>query len=122
MKSEEIAKRLTEFRKSQHITVRVLSEQIGMEEGTLGIPLLGKRNIAYSTLEKIIETYPQLSIEWVLFGRGEMLLTEEQVNFAAFKVENDELKMQVKEQQEQIKKLEAQVEVLMRTIHGKMEG
>ena len=27
---------------------------------------------------------------------------EEQVNFAAFKVENDELKMQVKEQQEQI--------------------
>jgi tetrahydromethanopterin S-methyltransferase subunit B len=51
-----------------------------------------------------------------------MLLTEEQVNFAAFKVENDELKMQVKEQQEQIKKLEAQVEVLMKTIHGKMEG
>ena len=51
-----------------------------------------------------------------------MLLTEEHVNFAAFNVENDELKMQVKEQQEQIKKLEALVEVLMRTIHGKMEG
>ena len=120
MKPEEIAKRLTEFRKSQHITVKELSKKIQMEDGTLGAQLLGKRNVPFSTVEKIIENYPLLSIEWVLFGRGEMFLTEDQQNFAAFKMENEQLKLALQEKNEQIKLLEAQIDVLIRTIQGKI--
>lgn len=93
-----------------------------MEEGTLGAQLLGKRNISLSTIEKIVLAYPALSIEWVMFGKGEMFLTEDQQNFVANKSEIESLKIALAEKEEKIKILEAQIEVLIRTIQGKTEG
>lgn len=102
--------------------MKTLCEKIHMEEGTLGAQLLGKRNISLSTIEKIVLAYPALSIEWVMFGKGEMFLTEDQQNFVANKSEIESLKIALAEKEEKIKILEAQIEVLIRTIQGKTEG
>ena len=121
MKAEEIAKRLTDFRKSQHITIKELSKKLNMELATLSAQLSGKRGVAVSTINGIIELYPQLSLEWVMLGRGNMFVSEEKHEHLTTHAEVAELKNLVAQKDEEIKCLNAQVEVLMRTLQGKKD-
>lgn len=121
MKAEEIAKRLTDFRKSQHITIKELSKKLNMELATLSAQLSGKRGVAVSTINGIIELYPQLSLEWVMLGRGNMFVSEEKHEHLTTHAEVAELKNLVAQKDEEIKCLNAQVEVLMRTLQGKID-
>lgn len=122
MKAEEIAKRLTDFRKSQHITIKELSKKLNMELATLSAQLSGKRGVAVSTINGIIELYPQLSLEWVMLGRGNMFVSEEKLEHLTTHAEVAELKNLVAQKDEEIKCLNAQVEVLMRTLQGKKDN
>lgn len=122
MKAEEIAKRLTDFRKSQHITIKELSKKLNMELATLSAQLSGKRGVAVSTINGIIELYPQLSLEWVMLGRGNMFVSEEKHEHLTTHAEVAELKNLVAQKDEEIKCLNAQVEVLMRTLQGKKDN
>ena len=119
MKPEDIAKRLTDFRKSRHITLAELSKKLNMETATLGAQLAGKRGVSVTTIHNIINLYPELNLEWVMLGRGNMLVSDEIQEHLSTKAEVAELKNQVEVQQEKIKCLEAQVEVLVRTLQGK---
>ena len=119
MKAEEIAKRLTDFRKSQHITIKELSKKLNMELATLSAQLSGKRGVAVSTINGIIELYPQLSLEWVMLGRGNMFVSEEKHEHLTTHAEVAELKNFVAQKDEEIKCLNAQVKVLMRTLQRK---
>lgn len=121
MKAEEIAKRLTDFRKSQHITIKELSTKLNMELATLSAQLSGKRGVAVSTINGIIELYPQLSLEWVMLGRGNMFVSEEKHEHLTTHAEVAELKNLVAQKDEEIKCLNAQVEVLIRTLQGKKD-
>ena len=121
MKAEEIAKRLTDFRKSQHITIKELSKKLNMELATLSAQLSGKRGVAVSTINGIIELYPQLSLEWVMLGRGNMFVSEEKHEHLTTHAEVAELKNLVAQKDEEIKCLNSQVEVLMRTLQGKID-
>jgi transcriptional regulator with XRE-family HTH domain len=121
MKAEEIAKRLTDFRKSQHITIKELSKKLNMELATLSAQLSGKRGVAVSTINGIIELYPQLSLEWVMLGRGNMFVSEEKHEHLTTHAEVAKLKNLVAQKDEEIKCLNAQVEVLMRTLQGKID-
>ena len=121
MKAEEIAKRLTDFRKSQHITITEWSKKLDMEHATLSAQLTGKRGVAVSTINGIIKLHPELSLEWVMLGRGNMLVSEEYREHLTSKNEVAALTKKIEEQQEQIKCLEAQVEVLVRTLQGKKD-
>ena len=121
MKAEEIAKRLTDFRKSQHITIKELSKKLNMELATLSAQLSGKRGVAVLTINGIIELYPQLSLEWVMLGRGNMFVSEEKHEHLTTHAEVAELKNLVAQKDEEIKCLNAQVEVLMRTLQGKKD-
>jgi transcriptional regulator with XRE-family HTH domain len=121
MKAEEIAKRLTDFRKSQHITIKELSKKLNMELATLSAQLSGKRGVAVSTINGIIELYPQLSLDWVMLGRGNMFVSKEKHEHLTTHAEVAELKNLVTQKDEEIKCLNAQVEVLMRTLQGKKD-
>ena len=122
MKAEEIAKRLTDFRKSQHITTKELSTKLNMELATLSAQLSGKRGVAVSTINGIIELYPELNLEWVMLGRGNMFVSEEKHEHLTTHAEVAELKNLVAQKEEEIKCLNAQVEVLMRTLQGKIDN
>ena len=121
MKAEEIAKRLTDFRKSQHITIKELSTKLNMELATLSAQLSGKRGVAVSTINGIIELYPQLSLEWVMLGRGNMYVSEEKQEHLSTYAQVVELTNKLAQKEEEIKCLNAQVEVLMRTLQGKKD-
>ncbi|MES2773409.1 MAG: helix-turn-helix transcriptional regulator [Bacteroidota bacterium] len=62
--------RLKEFLKNQGISGRTFSEKIGASENYFN----NSKTLGSEYLEKIHEVYPVLNMDWVITGRGEMLV------------------------------------------------
>lgn len=68
-KSEEIKERLESFRKKQGLTVTEFEDK-----GRLGLAYWKRtKGMSVDKLFAVLDAFPELSLEWVLFGRGEML-------------------------------------------------
>ena len=116
MKTKDISKRLTEFRKSQHITLRELSEKLQMEQQTLCSQLNGSRGVTIQTIKGIGRLFPMLNITWVMTGEGAMLLSDEVQEHLATRGEVEQLKKELQERDIKILCLEAQVEALTKAL------
>ena len=116
MKTKDISKRLTEFRKSQHITLRELSEKLQMEQQTLCSQLNGSRGVTIQTIKGIGRLFPMLNITWVMTGGGAMLLSDEVQEHLATRGEVEQLKKELQERDIKILCLEAQVEALTKAL------
>lgn len=55
------------------ITVSAFERSVGMSNGSFGKSLKSGGSIGVDKVESILEKYPDLSAEWLLRGRGEML-------------------------------------------------
>ena len=69
--------RLKAYLKYKNISVSETERQIGVGVGTLSKAFKGGKTIGSDKVEKILQTYPDLSAEWLMRGNGEMLLREE---------------------------------------------
>lgn len=72
---ETIKERLNLFVEKQGLTGRAFSASIGKSVSYLGMM---KDNISTDILTKIHEVYPQVNISWLLFGEGDMFVTDSQ--------------------------------------------
>lgn len=66
-------KRLKEFIDNQRITIFALEQKIGCSEGTLRRAIKNNTDIQSKWISNICDNYPNLSIEWLLTGKGVML-------------------------------------------------
>lgn len=66
-------KRLKKFLDSEDISVRQFESMIGSSDGKIAKFMATNSSLKSDTLNKIMEVFPQLSIEWLLTGEGEML-------------------------------------------------
>ena len=119
MKTEDISKRLTEFRKSQHITVKELSENLQMENQTLCAQLNGARGVTIQTIKGIARLFPMLNVTWVMTGQGDMLLSDDVQEHLSTKGDVERLSRELSERDIKILCLEAQVEALTKALQGK---
>ena len=62
--------RLQEFIFLKRITVQAFEAKVGLSNGAVG--KMGE-NTRRSTLNKIVSAFPELNINWLLTGEGEML-------------------------------------------------
>lgn len=67
-----IAQRVREFLTINSISVNSLAKQINVAQATLNPQLRGDRTLAANIVVKILETFPDISAEWLLRGEGEM--------------------------------------------------
>lgn len=65
--------RLRKFLDSKGISVRQFEQMIGSSDGKIAKFMATNSSLKSDTLSKIMEVFPQLSIEWLLTGEGEML-------------------------------------------------
>lgn len=66
-----IRERLTDFALSQGFrTLSGFERDCGFQKNTLTKDFAG---ISSTTMERIVEHYPQLSLDWLILGRGPML-------------------------------------------------
>ena len=80
MSEISVKERVKELLISQSISVRKLSEQLGMSQVTLNSQL-NSNNPAALKLETfllILERFPNVSAEWLLRGSGNMFLSDKQ--------------------------------------------
>lgn len=65
--------RLDAFMKYKGLNDNKITVQAGIAVGTLGKQRRGGKGLSYESISKILRTYPDLSTEWLITGRGEML-------------------------------------------------
>lgn len=56
------------------ISTNLFSQKIGVSEGTIRKILTQNTTIRSDTLEKISQIFTEINIDWLITGRGEMLL------------------------------------------------
>ncbi len=68
--------RLQQFIDHEHLTAYQVNKDSGLCKGLLINAFANQRGLTTSTLEAILNTYPQLNANWLIVGRGEMLNPE----------------------------------------------
>lgn len=71
-----LTQRLEKFIHYLGLTVHAFEVNIGVSNTTLRKAIDNDKGIGSKILEKIFATYPQLSFEWLITGRGEMIMGE----------------------------------------------
>lgn len=71
--------RLRQFIEFLGLTIRQFERETGVSDGQISKLLRLNTSIQTNTLAKIKDSFPQLSIDWLLTGKGEMILAEENV-------------------------------------------
>lgn len=65
--------RIKQFIDLKGITVKTFEQKIGFSNGAFGSQLRNNKTIGVDKLENILFEYPELSAEWLLTGKGEMI-------------------------------------------------
>lgn len=64
--------RILEFLRSENKTSAQFAEEIGVQPSGISHILSGRNNPSLDFVVKMLEKYPYLSTEWLLFGKGTM--------------------------------------------------
>lgn len=87
-----VTQRVNEFRQSLGLSILAFSKAININQTTLNKQLKeGGCGVQVSTLTQILDTYPDLSAEWLLRGEGDMKKGEEWKVTQFIPVQNNEL-------------------------------
>lgn len=58
--------------KAKNITARQFAEEIGIQPSGMSHILSGRNNPSLDFVMKVIRRYPEIDINWLMFGKGEM--------------------------------------------------
>lgn len=114
---ESIGKRLVYFLEQEHISVKEFADEIGTHSNSIYRTISEDRGMNSSTLANIINSYPNLNINWLLTGNGTYknslgrdIVAEKHESYG----ENENLKDRVKEVLKNEVVLDVLVEILKR--------
>lgn len=68
-----ITDRINLVMKREYMTCRAFSAKIGMNSQTVNNYMNGKRDPTYEFLSRILETFVDISAEWLMRGEGSMI-------------------------------------------------
>ncbi len=75
-----LIERLRNYLSYSHISAYAFEHSCGLSNGYLGKQLKGKGSVGSDILEKIKEIYPDLSLIWLVTGKGTMLVKVPELN------------------------------------------
>ena len=111
-----VNQRIESLRNYYHISQRDFSKSIGIDEATYSKIKKGTLNPGKTILDKIVISYNDVSIPWLLFGQGIMLKSTEDIQHVAETtpnynyMENESWKSYI---MDDVRKLKQQMEELM---------
>lgn len=71
-----VKERVKDFLKNQNIPISLFESKIGASNGYVNSI---SKSIGIDKLEAVLEQYPNLNLEWLLIGKGEMLRDTSQI-------------------------------------------
>ena len=79
MEQEKPIKRIQRFAQLSQLSIGKFEEAAGINHNVIQNAIQRNSHMSDDTLAKIMTTFPELSIKWILTGKGEMLLTTKEV-------------------------------------------
>lgn len=76
MEERQIFASLSEIKSKYGLTISALASAMDCQERTLRDYLAGRSEPKFSSIQKLLKSFPSLSAEWLLRGNGSMLITE----------------------------------------------
>lgn len=67
---------------NKSLSVNSLAKKINIAQATLNPQLRGDRALSSKVVEGVLATFPEVSAEWLMRGRGEMLIADNANNLA----------------------------------------
>lgn len=64
--------------KAKNITARQFAESIGIQPSGMSHILSGRNNPSLDFVMKVMRRWPEININWLMFGKGEMYVPQEQ--------------------------------------------
>ena len=65
-----IYQRIMSILEDKQLSVNALSKMVSMSQTTLNTQLKGERTLSANVVAKVLETFPEVSSEWVMRGVG----------------------------------------------------
>lgn len=62
---------------NKKVSVNALSKLVEMSQTTLNTQLKGERALSANVVSKVLSVFPDVSAEWLMRGKGEMLISEQ---------------------------------------------
>ena len=72
-----IYQRIMTILEDKQLSVNAFSKMVNMSQTTLNTQLKGERTLSANVVAKVLETFPEVSSEWVMRGVGSMYRKEE---------------------------------------------
>ena len=67
--------RIKQIISANELSVSAFAKSIGLAQVTVNNYILGKRKISFELIDAIAKNYPNISLEWLLRGEGEMYVS-----------------------------------------------
>ena len=71
--------RLLQIVEYYKLSIREFERVIGVSEGVINKAIARNTGLKVETIQKIVEKFPQISLNWILLGEGEMLKNEDKL-------------------------------------------
>jgi transcriptional regulator with XRE-family HTH domain len=105
--------RILEILKFKNLSPAQFADLIGVQRSGISHLISGRNKPSLDFLQKILKTFPEINTDWMLFGKGEMLIGENTTNrtenpvFDVFQVEQlpkEKTVFPIKEEGEKVQK------------------
>ena len=82
--------RISLILKHKNLTSAKFADEIGVQRSSISHVLSGRNKPSLEFIQKILKTYPEISTDWILFGKGKMMSDQEnEKEVKRVRVEND---------------------------------
>ena len=79
----EIKDRIRMIMEREKVPPRVFAETIGVQQSTLSHILNDRNKPSLEVVMKVHQKYDYVNLEWLLYGKGEMVVSEEETSFSS---------------------------------------
>lgn len=114
-----LIERIQQYMVLHAISAYELEHHCGLSNGYIGKQLKGKGSVGSDILEKIKSKYPDLSLVWLVTGKGRMILSPPAASSPVLSELNEEQHIYFTSKDEVIKLLNKQIAKLEATIADK---
>ena len=75
--SLQMKDRISLLIKAKNLTAAQFADEIGVQKSSISHILSGRNNASLDFIQKILLCYPEVSMEWILFGKGPIFRSTE---------------------------------------------
>ena len=76
MENTEMKDRIAHIIRAKNLTAAEFALRLGIQPSNISHLLSGRNNPSLDFVKKLKETFPEYSLEWIIFGRGPITISE----------------------------------------------